>query len=723
MRRVPRAAWRNALLEWLFLATLLGAVALWLLQLTQPTTIVVTLRTNVGDDLELSYSPEEQYIPYFRFEPVSGRARKRPIFKPVVFELANDLTRELRIKLGPKPKRIEIQSIAVQRLLTRIALHPAALANSFNVHQATSRVKDDVWVVETSGADASLEAQPAFIREMQTPAAQELALIIFLLCIAVVLLLLRFGARALLYIYHSTSHLPQAVRARVGNPLFALSLLLLLYGSFRVLFLVVHEPMIGSHNNGDFYRLQACLGWSARVPRDTAGNEITTESASLYRVTAAPVRGSCYLSSQSLLMLAARKAARGLGLLPQGLLDLRMLGLVTALALIAIGWGITLLYTGVSPAMSLASAAFFAVFLTDPMYTMLFNTLFAEPVLLLTAYLSISLLIYIAITAHWQGALVLSLAVAFFLLALGKQQTMLLPLTLLATLLLVLWRTGALTHARKRVWHFLALLGAAALLGAGIQLAQAERPGLMKLTALVNRFDSYYDAILPAMREPQVGLAILGLPQDCTSEIGKNWYNTSEPWGNCTFALETATPLKGLSLAAYDPNLIVNVLARALPMMFPWIGHAPWGIPKGTLESPAWSPYWSVAWWMDGLTREQYFGLFILFVVASALASLIILFAPRVPRPLVRWASAQLFLTVLGFYTLGVTLWGDGYFDIAKHTLLLRVPLLWSAVFLTGLVASPVAILRRRAVTPLGQAVRPHHGKHDRTYAQDKGGG
>ncbi len=655
-----------------FLFVLLGS-SLWFLQLVTPLRLTMSARSSVPQVVQLHYASGDPYIPAFQYTFPKERLKPASTFSALSFELDNEETDDIRFAFQQVSGAVEIESVGVQGLLLHTVWDGARLADSFTVSHGTLSQTGSALVVDTA-SETTLVASPQFVAEIGMLAARQNAIVLFLALLGVGLFTFPIWS-----VIFSRRTVTTKANVREGRrfwkePVTLATLLLLLLGSVRLLSLVLHDPMIGVPNNGDFYRLEACLGWQSTAPTDAAGVEIVSRASPLYRTGLTPVKEVCYLSSQLLFLLPATFAGQWSG----GLVDLRVLGLLMGLVWVVAGVGLTWLLHRAAPIAGLISAAVFSLLIADPMYGVYLNTLLSEPGTLLFGYLTVGLMAYSILTGRLSFSLLLGIGLVLFYLALAKLQTMYLPLGLVVLFIFILWRVGAFA-SRRALWLSLALLVVVSLWGYEVQRYQQDRPGFMRANHYVNQFNTLFGTLLPTMNAPLQGAAALQFPESCFKYVGLDWYDTSRDTLPCREEVLQVSLYQELGLFFMEPSLLTNLTVTAIPLTRPWLYHAEVGIPA-EMYSGTNAAWWSLALLVDSMPITSYRLAFFVSALGALLAVFVLVAPLRFPPILLRVAGIQLVLAAIVVYSLAAAILGDGYFDLARHTFLLRAPLVTSLV-------------------------------------------
>lgn len=437
-----------------------------------------------------------------------------------------------------------------------------------------------------------------------------------------------------------------------------------------MLWKVLLPPFIGYANSYDFLRQSACVGlWQAIEGVDkTLGNYAFPGRQLLFDGDRRPEL--CMHSVDNVfpwLVTLFHEPGQLLGFWQVALAKLLALSLAAG----------AVLYGG--GRLRLPLAVVFAVLFTDWAYLAYANTLYLEFSVVMAIFVALAGGCCLLARAQRPGRLLLGLLlVALAWLALSKQQY-----GPLAVVLGCLY--GVVTWLRWRMrWISLAL----ALTGATGMLVFTllNPPGseLMRTIDQVNKTNTYLGAVLPAARDPQAALRQLGLPDECLTAIGTNWYvvEGSRPCPAVVDVSRSRLPL----LFMTQPETLVKPMYRIAlgirPLYPDYLGvvepHA--GTPAERKLALARAT--SFTTWVAALPEPLYLALVGAGMLGSMLAALLLCLG--IGRGMGEVQRAQLAFLLLGgavvFYALFSSVFGDGYIEMAKHAVAFGVGLVFQCV-------------------------------------------
>ncbi|MBI4672030.1 MAG: hypothetical protein HY741_10250 [Chloroflexi bacterium] len=694
---------------------LLALAALLLVRHIQPAAVVLEARAAPALKLHLEIQPAGSFIPYYKYNSARATVRQGEDFTLARFGLDNESTPSLAFLIESGEREIEIRSLRVQTLFAAREWSPSEIAALLKPHGRITKyqIENGLLVVRSRGKGGSLRTGQDF-----SPHLAELEQIdnAILLLIGIGALAL-FGLSRILFAPSKNDSLWSRVKAELarvhqrrkefnGRPainsvpfepsvsqrkmfcvrkkragIIALILLLFAWGCFRVFAVTAQTPLVGYANTGDFFRILACYGLRADTPLETTDPRVHGEPFSHYVFAGSPIKDACYLTSQTILIDAARVvnhlfAARDA---PRSF-DLHALGMVSAIALCGIVAALLLLYARVSLSAALGLAVVFALVLSDPFITLYANTFLTEFAAVLFLIASVVLAAYILITRDWSSQILFALALSLFLLGAARLQNLALPFVLVLWLILVGIVQWHLT-ARWKIVSGIVVVLVASVLALEIQTAQNARPGYMRAVQMVTSADAYFGALLPAMNDPLDGLHLLGLPEKCAPYIGKTWYQMQPALDDCAVAARELPFTAFLQLGVRDPwifaRLALPVLDDTRVWIIPKLGQVAGG-DFATVEIAFPSLTWSISSFIHALSLPMYRALAAWLVLSAGVSAIVLAYAifKATPRPFIELALAQWLFTAVYLYVVVTAVLGDGYFDLHKHTFLAKPVLL-----------------------------------------------
>jgi hypothetical protein len=347
----------------------------------------------------------------------------------------------------------------------------------------------------------------------------------------------------------------------IGNPparrysfLAIVAFTLLALALVRATLIVTHEPVLGYGDRSDMHHTFDCVGIEPIADAARIGE--APRPHAIYHTSGFKGSG-CYPGSAALIA-APVVLAYGIASIasdePEILIPLQAFGAFN-LALFTLLVLAVAMALRAHPVASVVHAGLVFILIADPVATLWFNTLYAEPAALLGAYGAVAMTVVIILGggASWLPWGLLGAC----LVALGfsREQFCYLPLALAA-----LAAPALRLKSRRRTWGLVIV----AAVVAALQMVMAPlRPADVSPT---NRVNAYLGVILASSGDEAETLARLGLPARCAAMSGATW---SSRRGE---VLETACP-EAMSLSSFaflklvpaEPLTLLRAVSRVLP--------------------------------------------------------------------------------------------------------------------------------------------------------------
>ena len=436
----------------------------------------------------------------------------------------------------------------------------------------------------------------------------------------------------------------------------ALALLLLV--AVQAARLLARDPCVGVADNRDYWRVARPAGIEAAAqPRHRQGRFVICS----YPETE-PRLGSLF-SSAALMAWTARPLRWGAAV-PAGEFDLRQVGLLYGALTLA------LLAAALALGLPALRALLFAWVLADPGFLLFFNSLYADPALLLGLLGVVCLLPLPAGSrrARRPRQAIPALVVLCALLAgTSKMQYAVLPGLLLAACL-----AGLLFERRRPDRAGLAFLALLALAAVTAPANFFWGPGPRFLDA--NAYDAVYSGIAKVASDPDAALAELGIPAEFRSRPAKNFF--AERMGHDDPVLPYLRKLSRLRLAALylrDPEARTETAGRIARLLERQETN-----PRGnyTREESGGGPRGYETPWQFAAWRERIFGGLPPYTLWLFLAAVLAGLVWRVARR--RWTDEDtlaLFLVLWVISQSAIGVLGDGLATLEQHLLGARLGL------------------------------------------------
>jgi len=435
------------------------------------------------------------------------------------------------------------------------------------------------------------------------------------------------------------------------------SSVLVLLALWRILTLLLHEPLLGYANNFDMIRLQACHQVWPADPGIAAG--VRTETAPLEWYTLSrQLDAPCFASSEWLFTSAGVGLARlGQWLTGEPVFSIRLVGgckaLVLAVTILLAHWQFW--RQGRVRVMG-GHAVLVVLLLSDPAITLYLNTFYTE--FSAAYFLYLTLLGLVLLSPGTVGVRdYLPLLAGLAGLALSKAQH--LPIALMFACLASawLWRRNASASALLAV--MLAAVLPAFLLGSGV---------------MANRDDGYNRVIradllgamlgtLPASQHHDL-LQRLSMPTDCLPLAGSNWHQQTREAKPVCDAIGSLDYRAVAWHFARDPGHLLDMLRHAIPRSQRWIVGF-YGQVAGEKLGQASEYTWSLNLLLKMVPSGTYT---LLFCLPGVLLCAEWLLRRGASLPLDDGFLLALVLLAGQWAVLVVSVVGDGFVDIPRHT-------------------------------------------------------
>ncbi|MFX1355603.1 MAG: hypothetical protein ACFFGP_16735 [Promethearchaeota archaeon] len=269
--------------------------------------------------------------------------------------------------------------------------------------------------------------------------------------------------------------------------------------------LAVH-PIVGLANNGDFERFMGRIGLKYAITEysDKYFGYINRD----FQIVERNWWRSGYVSSENLFMEVALSLSNLVSKV--GVLDIRSLGLIHALAFLFTIW-LMLAATRGFPRLVRYLFGFCAVLIfTDVGYVAYFNSLYSEPAALIFLCLAVGLIVLYLVSPKPRPFLLFCCPLAAMLFACSKPQNVWLGIPLAAYVVYLARKL------RSRRWRT-AILGAVVALCLGSGLVSQAEPGYQKGN---NVHNSIFNGILLNSPAPEKDLRELGLDVELAKYAG-----------------------------------------------------------------------------------------------------------------------------------------------------------------------------------------------------------
>ncbi len=471
-------------------------------------------------------------------------------------------------------------------------------------------------------------------------------------------------------------------RSTLNNVLNTLSVVLVLMTVLRMSVVVATNPITGYANNLDFFRQSSCVGvWEnypgkGKVSDNLAGpvNDLIFDGMTM--------SDWCLRSSDNFFPWMATRLHK-IG----DHVQLREVGawkvvIATLLMLFCVAQPVG---AGLRASIALA----FYLVLGDLAVLTYFNTLYVDSSGIVLSLALTTLIVGISGARRAPNAVMFA-ALAGCILALG----ILKPQYSILTFFLGLAASLCIAICWQRKPQAAALLGITVLTPLLFIAVNASSTGVLVKMNRVNRADTILQAVLIHAPEPASALEWLGLPPACSAAIGKTGYDLGIQQHTLCPEIDGVNRIRLLPLFLTQPATFIE------PMYIAIIGSRPSYLILNHFEQPKdvasrrfrFLHESSLSTWLTWLTDPEY----VFLIVSICLLGIGVLIISGGAFLLGYRSVTQRQLPILAFVSLGGTLslyalvssiFGDGYQELARHTvcILVGIALIGAAVLRTVL--------------------------------------
>jgi hypothetical protein len=316
-------------------------------------------------------------------------------------------------------------------------------------------------------------------------------------------------------------------------------------------------PIVGLADEGDEERVMGYAGF--RYPTDIRGNNYYGHIVSKLSIVAPGWYASGYLTSETLLAYAARFVS--LALFPGDLFDIRVLGAIHVLLLLAALGLFVRSVRGLAFPTQLLAAALLVLVFTDVGYAAAFNSFYAQTASLLFALLAFAFASVGTSNGGLRGALLVLYFVAAALFVCSKPQEFVHAPVLAVLGVLLAVRGGA---AARRVGLALA---AALCVFAYAYYRRIPAEGIRQ----VGIFHTVFHDLLQYSPHPRQDMEELGIDADLARYIGMHAYMPNAPLDDPEIQTRFLDRFGFAKVARFyirHPDRLVERVRRAAPGAF-----------------------------------------------------------------------------------------------------------------------------------------------------------
>ncbi|UQZ33231.1 hypothetical protein C2I18_06465 [Paenibacillus sp. PK3_47] len=469
--------------------------------------------------------------------------------------------------------------------------------------------------------------------------------------------------------------------------LFKPQILTALAGCGLIVYLLFLKPFVGVADNGDFLRMMNTVGLNYYDAAESYADRFFSFSHSEFAYDNL-FRGF-YPSSQILLILVPRLLA---GLFHGSYFDIRVLGAVYALLLLAATWLIVKIGTRSSYITGILLGAAILFVFYDIGYLAYFNSLFGEPVSMVFMLLTFALGLRLVLQEHPTGKGMTLFFVAVLFLVCSKIQNA--PVGLAFALIFL--RIAALKGESK--WRKLALRFAVAVALVSIIIYVAAPKELKH----INLYQTVFFGILNESPDVKGDLRDLGLPERLEVLAGTNYFQTDT-------AIKQDDP--SLTPDFYDRVSHKDVLFFYLKHPGRLIDNMKYAAENsmairpyylGSYEKSEGKPAGAIAMTYSGWSEfknsrlPDSLGFLIIFYLVYYAGVLFQYFRTRETSGRIA-GELMMLLGLIGLFSFMVPILGDGRADIGKHLFMFNVCFDMMAVAMFGWIVHLLAGLWNNA--------------------------
>ncbi|CAH9018246.1 hypothetical protein NURINAE_00815 [Candidatus Nitrosacidococcus sp. I8] len=310
---------------------------------------------------------------------------------------------------------------------------------------------------------------------------------------------------------------------------------------------------------------------------------------------------------------------------------------------------------------------FFLVF-SDLSNLLYINTLYADFSALLGLFFALFSIIYLISVKRTELSLSLILFTLCSLIWLGLSKQQYMPLAVLLGLI------GSITLFLKG--YKKSCIGIL-LLSLGLPLAydQLNQPNSenMQSTSLVNKTDTFLQAVLAAATNKKQAIEKLRLPQSCLKGIGISWYGIENPDHHPCPEVESLNRFQIIDLFITDPRIFFIPMSKGIAGTYPYyptyLGHLEfqnhnfqYSNQYELLKTS------SLSYVFSKTIPQSVLSLFTLFLItASLIVCLLLVKSTDQNSYLKLFISINSLGSFVLFYSVFSSVFGDGYIELQRH--------------------------------------------------------
>lgn len=437
-------------------------------------------------------------------------------------------------------------------------------------------------------------------------------------------------------------------------------IILFLITIIKMLVVVFSNPIIGYANNFDFLRQSSCIGlWQNYQDRPKT-------SANLER----PINKLIYDKdiNNEHCMRSIDNIFPYVAILFHNIgdtLDFREISF-WKLAFI-IFFTITMLFQISLPEVRVSIMLAFLFIFGDFYNILYFNTLYLEFSVISGLFLTLSMGVWLSVSPNKPTASTIVISIIFLtFLALGKQQY-----SPMASILSLFYAVIIFKRWKIKKTTFL-LIGLIVLLPIAFSALNRDNRGIMRWVSFANKTDTFLGAVLPESNDKISTLNKLGLPNSCLQGVGKDWYNPDVQRHHPCPEIEKISRLSLIKLFIAEPKTFFNPMYKAI--LNTKLFNKDYGKFENSENSKLLEYEIIIETSLTTLLALIPFFSYAIVVILSMILGLIttilwIYFLKR-SNSIIQTSAIAMFslggITII--YSIASSVFGDGYADVAKHS-------------------------------------------------------
>ena len=295
-----------------------------------------------------------------------------------------------------------------------------------------------------------------------------------------------------------------------------------------------------------------------------------------------------------------------------------------------------------------------------------FNTFYLEFSVISGLFLTISMGVWLSISPNKPTASVITISLIFLIwLAFSKQQY-----SPMASILSLFYAVIIFIRWKMKITYL--LVGLSVLFPIVFLALNRDDLGHMRWVSFANKTDTFLGAVLPESNDKIFTLNKLGLPDSCLQGVGKDWYTPGVQQNHPCPKIEKLSRFVLIKLFIEEPKTFFNPMYKSILKARPFYKN------YGKFENPDDSKLLkykiiietSLITLLASTPLVLYEIIALLSMIFGVVTTILwIVFLHRSNSIIQTSAIAMLSLGgVTTLYSIASSVFGDGYFDIAKHS-------------------------------------------------------